>query len=108
MMVSSCKGDAHRDCTTDLRSLSALHRIARRIILPQLKDATLAGDKMMVPLTESLYVEGYVHEKDKILVDIGTGYFAEVCTQNHALPVHCPVLGQSQQGVLCRETVSRP
>lgn len=39
----------------------------------------LAGDKMMVPLTESLYVEGYVHEKDKILVDIGTGYFAEVC-----------------------------
>eukprot|EP00892_Ulva_mutabilis_P010627 jgi/Ulvmu1/7937/UM004_0170.1 len=35
------------------------------------------GEKMMVPLTESLYVEGFVHEKDKILVDIGTGYFAE-------------------------------
>jgi hypothetical protein len=33
---------------------------------------------MMVPLTESLYVEGYVHDKDKILVEIGTGYFAEV------------------------------
>lgn len=33
---------------------------------------------MMVPLTESLYVEGFVYEKDKILVDIGTGYFAEV------------------------------
>ena len=37
-----------------------------------------AGEKMMVPLTESLYVEGFVHQKDKILVDIGTGYFAEV------------------------------
>lgn len=56
----------------------------QHMILPQLKGAVLAGDKMMVPLTESLYVEGYVHEKDKILVDIGTGYFAEVCTQKYA------------------------
>jgi hypothetical protein len=46
---------------------------------------------MMVPLTESVYVEGFVHEKDKILVDIGTGYFAEVWN-----PVNIP----------CREHLS--
>lgn len=35
---------------------------------------------MLVPLTESLYVSGRVHNKDRILVDIGTGYYAEVLT----------------------------
>jgi prefoldin subunit 5 len=33
---------------------------------------------MMVPLTESLYVSGQVHEKDTVLVEIGAGYYAEV------------------------------
>lgn len=47
------------------------------------------GEKMMVPLTESLYVEGFVHEKDKILVDVGTGYFAEVCSHQYKLICDC-------------------
>jgi prefoldin subunit 5 len=33
---------------------------------------------MMVPLTESLYVSGQVHEPETVLVDIGAGYYAEV------------------------------
>ncbi|KAF9682015.1 hypothetical protein SADUNF_Sadunf05G0063400 [Salix dunnii] len=33
--------------------------------------------KMLVPLTASLYVPGTLDDADKILVDIGTGYFVE-------------------------------
>ena len=36
------------------------------------------GKKMLVPLTASLYVPGTLDEADKVLVDIGTGYFIEV------------------------------
>jgi len=35
------------------------------------------GTNMMVPLTGSLYVPGQLADGDKVLVDIGTGYFAE-------------------------------
>ncbi|CAE6116380.1 unnamed protein product [Arabidopsis lyrata] len=35
------------------------------------------GKKMLVPLTASLYVPGTLDEADKVLVDIGTGYFIE-------------------------------
>ncbi|CAH8257232.1 unnamed protein product [Arabidopsis lyrata] len=35
------------------------------------------GKKMLVPLTASLYVPGTLDEADKVLVDIGTGYFVE-------------------------------
>ena len=32
---------------------------------------------MLVPLTPSVYVAGRLAEQDKVLVDIGTGYFVE-------------------------------
>ncbi|KAJ6918999.1 protein PHYTOCHROME KINASE SUBSTRATE 4-like [Populus alba x Populus x berolinensis] len=35
------------------------------------------GKKMLVPLTASLYVPGTLDDADKVLVDIGTGYFVE-------------------------------
>ncbi|KAJ4710478.1 Prefoldin subunit 5 [Melia azedarach] len=35
------------------------------------------GSKMLVPLTASLYVPGTLDDADKVLVDIGTGYFVE-------------------------------
>ena len=38
------------------------------------------GKKLLVPLTNSLYVDGELAETDKVIVDIGTGYYAEkVC-----------------------------
>ncbi|KDP37534.1 hypothetical protein JCGZ_05973 [Jatropha curcas] len=46
---------------------SALHDLSLR---PQ-------GKKMLVPLTASLYVPGTLDDADKVLVDIGTGYFVE-------------------------------
>lgn len=33
---------------------------------------------MLVPLTASLYVRGTLDDADKVLVDVGTGYFIEV------------------------------
>ena len=33
---------------------------------------------MLVPLTASLYVPGTLDDADRVLVDIGTGYFVEV------------------------------
>ncbi|KAL1807545.1 hypothetical protein ACET3Z_024535 [Daucus carota] len=50
----------------DLAS-TALHDLSLR---PQ-------GKKMLVPLTASLYVPGTLDDSDKVLVDVGTGYFIE-------------------------------
>lgn len=36
------------------------------------------GKKMLVPLTASLYVPGKLDDAEKVLVDVGTGYFIEV------------------------------
>lgn len=35
------------------------------------------GKEVMVPLTESVYVPGKIREPDKMLVDIGTGFYVE-------------------------------
>lgn len=37
-----------------------------------------AGKDMMIPLTSSLYVSGTLDSTDKVLVDVGTGYYVEV------------------------------
>ncbi|KAK9070899.1 hypothetical protein SSX86_009467 [Deinandra increscens subsp. villosa] len=50
----------------DLAS-TALHDLSLR---PQ-------GKKMLVPLTASLYVPGTLDDSEKVLVDVGTGYFIE-------------------------------
>ncbi|KAG8644194.1 hypothetical protein MANES_11G108400v8 [Manihot esculenta] len=39
------------------------------------------GKKMLVPLTASLYVPGKLDDADKVLVDIGTGYFVELASK---------------------------
>lgn len=36
---------------------------------------------MLVPLTASLYVPGTLDDADKVLVDVGTGYFIEVSAE---------------------------
>ncbi|KAJ3682304.1 hypothetical protein LUZ60_014877 [Juncus effusus] len=46
---------------------SALYDLALR---PQ-------GKKILVPLTASLYVPGYLDDAENVLVDVGTGYFIE-------------------------------
>ncbi|XP_021735458.1 probable prefoldin subunit 5 [Chenopodium quinoa] len=57
-----------RTATSRLELAStALHDLSSR---PQ-------GKKMLVPLTASLYVPGTLDDADKVLVDVGTGYFVE-------------------------------
>ena len=37
------------------------------------------GHSIMVPLTSSLYVSGSIQNTEKVLVDVGTGYYIEQC-----------------------------
>ncbi|MCJ1395186.1 subunit of tubulin prefoldin [Xylographa bjoerkii] len=39
--------------------------------------AKIAGKPLLVPLTTSLYVPGTLADADKVMVDIGTGFFVE-------------------------------
>ena len=50
-----------------------------------------AGQPMLVPLTGSLYVNGTVTQPDKVLLDIGTGYFIEV-SEIRVLPIMISLL----------------
>ncbi|KAI9727513.1 MAG: subunit of tubulin prefoldin [Chrysothrix sp. TS-e1954] len=38
------------------------------------------GDQILVPLTTSLYVPGRLKSKEKVLVDVGTGFYVEKTT----------------------------
>lgn len=35
------------------------------------------GREIMVPLTSSLYVPGIMEDSDKVLLEVGAGYFVE-------------------------------
>jgi prefoldin alpha subunit len=37
----------------------------------------LAGTEILVPLTQSLYVPGRMADMNKVLIDVGTGYYVE-------------------------------
>jgi prefoldin alpha subunit len=39
----------------------------------------LAGQEILVPLTQSLYVSGTVASTEHVLIDVGTNYYVEVC-----------------------------
>ncbi|KAL4947701.1 Prefoldin [Aspergillus filifer] len=41
------------------------------------KKGTEGRDEILVPLTSSLYVKGKLADREKVLVDVGTGYFVE-------------------------------
>eukprot|EP01023_Acetabularia_acetabulum_P028781 TRINITY_DN2719_c0_g1_i1.p2 TRINITY_DN2719_c0_g1~~TRINITY_DN2719_c0_g1_i1.p2 ORF type:complete len:154 (+),score=20.56 TRINITY_DN2719_c0_g1_i1:3-464(+) len=44
--------------------------------IEQLQEAQVAQE-VLVPLSESLYVQGVVYSNDRVVIDIGTGYFVE-------------------------------
>uniref|UniRef100_A0A914VNG1 Prefoldin subunit 5 n=1 Tax=Plectus sambesii TaxID=2011161 RepID=A0A914VNG1_9BILA len=43
-----------------------------------LLEPTKSDQEALVPLSESMYVRGTLSRPDKVLVDIGTGYYAEM------------------------------
>ncbi|KAI9371400.1 Prefoldin [Aspergillus egyptiacus] len=44
------------------------------------KKGTQGKDEILVPLTSSLYVKGRLVDREKVLVDVGTGYYVEKTT----------------------------
>ncbi|KAK9117844.1 hypothetical protein Scep_015937 [Stephania cephalantha] len=64
-----------QDSLNNIRTATARLEIASNA----LQDLSLRpqGKKMLVPLTASLYVPGTLDDADKVLVDVGTGYFIE-------------------------------
>lgn len=62
-------------------SFQQLQTAAQRFHLSGLASENLAkeeaGKVAMVPLTSSLYVSGVLDSTEKVLVDIGTGYYVE-------------------------------
>lgn len=43
---------------------------------------------MLVPLTSAMYAEGTVSDPSQVLVDIGTGYFLQVCQPQSLRKMH--------------------
>lgn len=41
------------------------------------KKGTKGRDEILVPLTSSLYVKGRLTDREKVLVDVGTGFYVE-------------------------------
>ncbi|QHO36359.1 hypothetical protein HN51_029680 [Arachis hypogaea] len=64
-----------QDSLTNIRTATTRLEIASSA----LNDLSLRphASKMLVPLTASLYVPGTIDDSQKVLVDVGTGYFIE-------------------------------
>ncbi|KAL6543934.1 Prefoldin subunit 5 [Orobanche gracilis] len=64
-----------QDSLNNIRTATARLELASTA----LQDLSLRpqGTKMLVPLTASLYVPGMLDDAEKVLVDVGTGYFIE-------------------------------
>jgi prefoldin alpha subunit len=45
-------------------------------------DPSFEGKEVMVPLTASLYVPGKIRDPTKVLIELGTGFFAEKSTKD--------------------------
>jgi len=60
---------------------SQLRAAAARLSASQMAVSELSpaseGKEVMVPLTESVYVPGVIREPNKLLVEIGTGFYVE-------------------------------
>ncbi|KAI5278251.1 subunit of tubulin prefoldin, partial [Ascosphaera acerosa] len=39
-----------------------------------------SSNQILIPLTESLYVKGRVADRERVMVDVGTGYYVEKTT----------------------------
>lgn len=65
-----------------LRSAQAKFRECIKSIEKGVSDG-VQGKEILVPLTSSLYVPGELASSDKVIVDVGTGYFIEKVSWRH-------------------------
>ncbi|XP_047095991.1 probable prefoldin subunit 5 isoform X1 [Lolium rigidum] len=69
-------GTAHPTITLSSPQRSTCARVLS-LVNVFVSDSACAGKKLLVPLTASLYVPGTLDDAEKVLVDVGTGYFIE-------------------------------
>lgn len=65
------------------------------------KKGTNGRDEILVPLTSSLYVKGRLTDREKVLVDVGTGFYVEkvwVTIDNNGGSNTAKANGWDQQG----------
>lgn len=46
--------------------------------------------EILIPLTSSLYVPGKLADRQKVIVDIGTGFYVEKVTSSPSSQLHTP------------------
>lgn len=68
---------SYTECFLSPSSFASRSLTISKFIVIQLN--AFAGKKMLVPLTASLYASGTLSNADSVLVDVGTGYYIEVC-----------------------------
>ena len=50
---------------------------ASKVLVQNLANTKGKAEQVMIPLSSSLFIPGQIKDKDRFIVDIGTGYFAE-------------------------------
>ena len=64
-------------------------RLAAHPCPPAPRTLTPAGQPVLLPLTESLYVSGKLESVDTVLLEIGTGYYVEVRRRQRRQQQYC-------------------
>ena len=54
-----------------------MQQVYKTIVLIIVGALTDTDQPLLVPLTTSLYVSGALADKDRVMIDVGTGYFLE-------------------------------
>mmetsp|Transcript_33093 Transcript_33093/g.32229 ORF Transcript_33093/g.32229 Transcript_33093/m.32229 type:complete len:97 (-) Transcript_33093:132-422(-) len=64
--------------TASFQQLSAAHqKFGDSKLVLNYMEAKAKDQEIMVPLTSSLYVPGVMHENNRVMVEVGAGYFVE-------------------------------
>ena len=80
--LNGIKQQHEAEITQFQQSIIALNAARDRFALShesvlQLESTAEDGHEILIPLTSSLYVPGRIVDPDRLLIDIGTNYFAE-------------------------------
>ncbi|KAJ2899700.1 uncharacterized protein MKZ38_002893 [Zalerion maritima] len=65
-----------------LAAVQSKFRECLRCVERGVKSSSEEGDSILVPLTTSLYVRGNISQSDKVVVDVGTGFYVEKDTKS--------------------------
>ena len=80
--LQSIRGQLEDEVQDLRRQLQALYGVKNRLFsaktaVDQLVRPESDGKELLIPLTSSLYVPGKIVDPNKVIVELGTGYFCE-------------------------------